>query len=317
MRFQRLRRVLLAATCVASLLSACGGGGDVVSKFNPGRLVTFGDSFSDIGQRGVQYTANVSPNNWSQVVAASYGLPLAASNAGGTSYAIGSARVTATPDAQGNAATPTIAMQVDAFLAAGGPQAPDAILVQGGIADLIYEGRRELDGLQDSATTTANVAAAGTALGNQVRRLVNAGAKHVVVVGAYNLGRTPWATARGANTRLETLTNRFNDSLLVSIVDLGSNVLYVDTALLFNLVTANPLTYGYADVTTPLCTSVDPGAGIGIGPNQVSSTRCLSASDLNPALVPGTTLYADPVYFTPPAHVTLGQAVADRLRNRF
>ena len=317
MRFQRLRRVLLAATCVASLLSACGGGGDVVSKFTPGRLVTFGDAFSDVGQRaGVQYTANVSPTNWSQVVAASYGLPLAASSAGGTSYAIGSARVSATPDAQGNAATPTIAMQVDAFLAAGGPQAPDAILVQGGIADLIVEGKRELDGLQDGATTTANVAAAGTALGNQVRRLVNAGAKHVIVLGAYNLGRTPWATSRNANARLETLTNRFNDSLLVSIVDLGSNVLYVDTALLFNLVTANPATYGYDNITTPLCTTVDPGPGIGTGANQVNSTLC-TANTLNPALVPGGTLFADGVYFTPPAHVTLGQLVADRLRNRF
>ncbi|WP_239027161.1 SGNH/GDSL hydrolase family protein [Ramlibacter algicola] len=317
MRFQRLRRVLLAATCLASLLSACGGGSETVSKFIPGRLVTFGDAFSDIGQRGGrQYTANVSPVNWTQNVALAYGLPLAASSAGGTSYAIGSARVVATPDAQGNASTPTIAMQVDAFLAAGGPQAPDAILVQGGIADLIAEAQLELNGQQDSATTTANVAAAGAALGQQVRRLVNAGAKHVMVLGAYNLGRTPWATARGANARLEALTTRFNDSLLVSIVDLGSHVLYSDIALLFNLVTANPLLYGYENVVTPLCTSVDPGPGIGIGPNQVNSALC-TASTLNPALVPGSTLYADPVYFTPPAHATLGEMVANQLRNRF
>lgn len=317
MRFQRLRRALLAATCMASLLTACGGGGETVSKFTPGRLVTFGDALADIGQRsGVQYTVNSNAVNWTQVVASSFGLPLQPSSAGGTSYGIGSARVATTPDAAGNASTPTIAMQVDAFLAAGGPKSQDAILVQGGIADLIAEAQRELSGQQSAATTDANVAAAGTELGNQVRRLVNAGGKHMVVLGAYNLGRTPWATSRSANARLEALTTRFNNALLVSIVDLGTNVLYIDVALFFNLVTSSPPTYGFTDVVTPLCTSVDPGPGIGIGTNQVSSAIC-TASTINTSLTPGTTLYADPVYFTPPAHTILGGLVADRLRNRF
>jgi phospholipase/lecithinase/hemolysin len=317
MRFQRLRRVLLAATCLASLLSACGGGSDVVSKFNAGRLVTFGDALSDIGQRGgVQYSVNGVNGNWSQYVASSFGLPLQPSSAGGTSYAIGSARIATTPDAAGNASTPTIGMQIDQFLAAGGPQSPDAILVQGGIADMIAEVQRELTGQQDAATTTANITASGTQLGNQVRRLVNAGAKHVVVLGAYNLGRTPWATAKGQNARLDDLTTRFNNALLVSIVDLGSSVLFVDTALLFNLITATPFAYGLDDVVTPLCTSVDPGPGIGIGANQVSSALC-TANTLNATLSPSTTLFADPVYFTPAGHQALGALVADRLRNRF
>lgn len=317
MRFQRLRRVLLAAACLSSLLAACGGGGsEVVSKFLPNRLVTFGDAFSDIGQRGVMYTVNGSNFNWTQATASLLGLSLAPSATGGTSYAIGSARVATTPDAAGDATTPTIAGQVSAFLAAGGPQANDAILVEGGIADIIAETQREIAGAQNTEATQANVTAAGRALGDQVRRLVNAGAKHIVMMGTYNLGRTPWATSIGRNAQLEDLSTRFNNALLVSTVDLGANVLYVDAALYFNLVTANPGAYGFANVTNPLCTSVDPGPGIGIGTNQVNSALC-TTSTLDANLTPSTTLYADPVYFGPNAHGLWGALVADRLRTRF
>lgn len=317
MRFQRLRRALLAATFLSTLLAACGGGGDVVSKFNPTRLVVFGDALSDTGQRGgVQYTVNSNPVNWTDVVAAAYGLPVAPSSAGGTSYAIGSARVATNPDAQGNAATPSIAQQVSTFLAAGGPQANDLILLQGGIADVIAEVQAEANGLQTSPTTQANVAAAGRALGDQLRRLVGAGAKHVGVTGVYNLGRTPWSTATGRNAQLEDLSNRFNNALLVSIIDFGSTTLYVDSALFFNLVTSAPAAYGFVDVTSTLCTSVDPGVGIGVGPNQVSSPLC-TASTVNTALTPATTLYADPVYLTSSSHGLLGNLVASRLRARF
>jgi outer membrane lipase/esterase len=317
MRFQRLRRALLAATCLSSLLLvACGGGESVVSKFTPSRMVSFGDAFSDIGQRGAQYTINDATTiNWTQELAGRFGVVVRPSASGGTSYAIGSARVTAKPDAAGDASTSSITDQVSTFLATGNPTPTDLVVVSGGTSDILAEMAAFRAGTQDGATTTAHVAQAGRDLGAQVRRLVAAGATHVLVVGAYNMGRSPWGISTGQAAYVEALTNSFNNGLLVSIVDLGGSALYVDAALFFNLVTANPSTYGLTDVTSVICTSVDPGPGIGIGAGQVNSALC-NDTTLVP-LAPGATLFADPVYFTPLSQVRFGDYAADRLRARF
>ncbi|MCB2071938.1 MAG: GDSL family lipase, partial [Ottowia sp.] len=60
----------------------------------------------------------------------------------------------------------------------------DIVLVGGGIADIV----NAVSTTGISSDTTATVSAAGTALGAQVRRLVTAGAQHVVIAGVYNLG---------------------------------------------------------------------------------------------------------------------------------
>lgn len=318
MRFQRLRRAFLAVACLSSLLTACGGGESVVSKFQPTRVVSFGDAFSDIGQRaGAQYSINDATRvNWTQEFAARYALSLAPSSSGGTSYAIGSARVTARPDAAGDASTPTITDQVNAFLAASRPDANDIVIVSGGTSDVLAEVAAYRAGTQDAATTTSHLAQAGRELGAQVRRLIDAGAKHVLVTGVYNLGRSPWAASTGQAPFIEALTGSFNNALLVSIVDFGSTTLYVDAALFYNLVTANPIAYGVTDVFSVACTSVDPGAGIGIGAGQVNSTLCTDAT-LNAGVASATALFADPVYFTPIGQVRFGDYAADRLRARF
>lgn len=317
MPFQRLRRALLAAASVSSvLLVACGGGGDVVSQFNPSRMVAFGDAFSDLGQRGAQYTINDgTSSNWSQRLAARYGLTLQATAAGGTSYAIGSARIDKHPDAAGDAATPSVAEQVSSFLGSQSPAEGDLVVVSGGIGDILAEVAARNAGQSDDQTR-ANVEQAGRDLGAQVRRLTAAGAKHVVVVGPYNLGRSPWAIATGQQSLLEGLVTRFNDQLLISIVDLGSKVLFVDSALFFNLVTASPSGYSFTDVTSVVCTSVDAGAGIGTGTGQVSSALCNSGT-LQSGLNAPTTLFADRVYFTPAGNERFGDYAYDRLRARF
>ncbi|WP_332813163.1 SGNH/GDSL hydrolase family protein [Ramlibacter sp.] len=315
MRFQRLRRALLTAASLSPLLLAACGGGSVESEFHPARVVAFGDAAADAGQRGARYTVNNGGVNWTEQLAARYGLALAPSASGGTSYAIGSARVTARPDASGNAATPTIAEQIDAFLAAGAPAGGDLVVVSGGTADILAQVAAVTATTQSQAAATANVQQAGRELGAQVQRLVDAGASHVVVVGPYNLGRSPWAQASGNAAYLQDLSTQFNNGLLVSIVDLGAKVLYVDAALYFNLVTASPASYGFTDVDSVLCTSVDAGAGIGIGAGQVNSALC-NAGTLTGAPVEAT-LFADPVYFTPAGHVSFGNYAFDRLRERW
>ncbi|TFY97853.1 SGNH/GDSL hydrolase family protein [Ramlibacter rhizophilus] len=317
MSFQRTRRALLGAACLSGLLAACGGG-EVESQLQPRRLVVFGDGFADLGQGGSRYTINDGTvNNWTAQLAQRYGLSLAPSSAGGTSYATGNARVVAEPDAAGSTATPTVAEQIDAFFAGGGSFAEnDLVVVAAGIADIVAEVGQTQAGAQTAAQAQADIAAAGTALGNQVRRLVNAGARHVTVVGPYNLGRTPWAIATNQKALLESYTTRFNDSLLISIVDLGARVLYVDAALYYNLVTAGPGGYGLSNVTEAACTSVDPGPGIGIGAGQVNSALC-TPDTVRSGIDRNAWFFADAIYPSPAAQRLFGDYAYDRIRARW
>ena len=95
-----LRRTVLAAACTsAALLAACGSS-SIESALKPARFVAFGDGFSDVGQvGGKRYTVNDGTvNNWTQQVAATYGVTLTPASAGGSSYAQGNARISARPD---------------------------------------------------------------------------------------------------------------------------------------------------------------------------------------------------------------------------
>jgi len=316
MPFQRLRRALLTAAC-ASLLAACGGSSEVESELVPTRFVSFGDAFADVGQRGSNYTINDrTTNNWTQELAGRYARPMAVTASGGWSYATGSARVTVKPDAAGNAATPTITEQVSSFLASQTIGANDVVIVSGGISDIVAEVAALNAGRQTQAQATANIRQAARDLGAQVRRVVQAGGKHVVVVGSYNLGRSPWAITTAQVPLLTELSGRFNDELLVSIVDLGSNVLYVDAALYFNLVTSAPAAYGLRDATSIACTSADPGQGIGTGTGQVNSALC-TPSTLLPGIDPAAYLFADRLYFTPVGNRLFGDYAFDRMKERW
>jgi phospholipase/lecithinase/hemolysin len=311
------RALLLAASASALLLAACGSG-TIESQLSPSRIIVFGDGMADIGQTGNRYTINDgSTNNWTLQLAAQFGMPLTTVAAGGTSYATGNARVVAEPDAAGSTATPTVKEQIDAFLAAGSFDANDLVVVNAGTADVVAEAFAYSTGAQTAAQMEADVVQAGTDLAAQVRRLVQAGARQVVVVGPYNLGRSAWAhevtTLEGP---LETASGRFNEALLVNIVDLGANVFYVDAALYFNLVTAGPGGYGFDNDENTACTSVDAGAGIGTGSGQVNSKLCTTAT-LLPGIDPETYVFADRVYFTPHANRLFGDYAYERIRTRW
>ena len=317
MATQWLRRAWLLAAS-ALLLAACGGG-SIVSRLEPTRVINFGDGMGDLGNNstGARYTVNDgSNNNWTQYVASGYGRPLTARNAGGLAFAVGNARVTAKPDAAGSSSTPTVKEQVDAFLASDHPAENDLILVSAGTSDMIVELRGVLAGTQSEDQARANLQAAARDFGAQIRRLVDAGAKHVVAIGPYNLGRSVWARQTGQAGLMERTSTRFTDALLISIVDLGANVLYVDSALMFNLDTANPASAGLDNVVDPVCTTVDPGPGIGTGANQLNSLLCTPAT-----VVAGSNysryLFADRVYPTPRGHQLLGEFALNRIRERW
>ena len=304
-----LRRTAVLAVCAsAALLAACGSS-TVESAVSPTRFVAFGDGMSDLGQNGSRFTVNDgSTNIWTQQLAASYGLTLTTASAGGTSYATGNARIALKPDAAGSNATRTVTEQVDAFLATGRINPTDVIVISGGTSDVLANYAAFQAGTITSAQFLTNVATAGQQLAAQSRRLVTAGARYVVVSGTYDLSRSPLAIGRAST--------EFNKGLLLNIADLGTNVLYVDGAFYYNLLTGLPGNYSLNDGTTSVCTSVDSGAGIGTGTGQVSSARC-NTGTLKAGLDYSKYVFADSVYFTPQAQRLFGTYVYDRLRTRF
>lgn len=319
MSFDWMRRTLLALAGATLALGLAGCGSSTIeSQFRPARLVVFGDATSDIGQHGgARYTVNDGGlNNWSLYTASQYGLPLSASSVGGTAYAIGSARITAQPDAEGNAATPTVQQQVDAYLATTTPRTNDLVFFGAGTSDLIVEVQKVLAGQQTRDQMLANVATAARGLGAQARRVVAGGATHVVFVPPYDLGKSSWAKQTSQQSLMSDATTKFTTSLLVDIVDQGATMLYVDTPFIVNLLYASPGSYGIVDVDNPACTTIDPGVGIGTGTGQPNSLLC------TPATVPtGTTypsyLFADRVYLTPAANQQVGSYVYSRTVSRW
>jgi phospholipase/lecithinase/hemolysin len=317
MATQWLRRAFALAACASALLLAACGSGSIESRLHPTRVVAFGDAFADLGQNGARYTINDGTvNNWSQFVAQSFLLTLAPSASGGLSYATGNARVLAKPDAAGNGATATVKEQIDAFLATSAFTANDLVLVNAGISDIVVQTSAFLAGSQTRDQLLANVGQAGRDLGAQVRRLVAAGAQHVVVVGPYNLGKSPWAIQTGQTAVLTEASGRFNEQLLVSVVDIGANVLYVDAALYFNLATAAPSAYTLSNATDLACISIDPGPGIGTGSGQINSNLC-TASTLIGALDAQSYVFADRLYVTPVAQRLFGEYAYGRIRARW
>jgi outer membrane lipase/esterase len=317
-----LRRALLAAACVSAVVVAACGGGTVVSQFNPTRVVAFGDAFSDVGQRGSRYTVNdSSPVLWNTQVASRYGLTIAPSASGGLGYATGSARVNTVPDAAGNATTLSIVQQVDAFVAGQAFSLNDLVLVNGGIADVVAETRAVVAGTSNDAQALAATQQAAVVLAAQVKRMVDAGARRVGVVGPYDLGRSPYASQTGQNSRLTNLASQFNVKLKTELFgyNIADRVLYIDAEYYYNLVIQNPgsPTYGtIGNVTDLACNSVDPGPGIGTGPGEVNSALC-NTGTIAPGITYTATLFADRLYFTPLGNSVFGDYAFDRLRARW
>lgn len=318
---QTTRRGFLLASGAAAITGAVGlagcGSGTIDSALTPKRFIGFGDGFSDLGQGGSRFTVNDgNVNNWAQQMATNYGLPLTSASAGGLSYAQGNARIATNPDAAGSATTLSIKQQIDSFLARNSFATGDVVLINGGISDIIAETMAVVAGTQSSTQALANVAAAGVAFGNQLQRLVTAGAKNVLVTGVFNMSKSAWSTAIGQSTLLDAASSKFNEQLLVTIVNLGANVLYVDSAYYFNLIYASSTAYNFLDSSTVVCTSVDSANSIGIGAGKVSSKLC-NTSTITTGLAYNSYLHADSVYFTPAAHVLFGNYAYTRLRGRW
>ena len=295
--FRRTARALVGAAAVA-LLAACGSG-SVVSDLEPKRFLTVGDSFMDVGQSGSRYTVNDGAPNWVQGLAAHYNQGISPASAGGFGYAQGYARV-ASADPAG---APSVQAQIDALLARTALNAnDDVVIVNGGTHDIVAA--VTATGLSEA--TNQSVREAGKALADQVRRLVNAGGKHVAVAGVPLLGDTPWGRSVNRDA-VNALSLLFNTALTTNIVDLGANVLYLDAAFFFSLMYDKPKNYQFDNGQDAVCTTPDASS---------CTPATVVTADYN------SYLFADGLHYTPRAHQRFGsdsysENAYQRFKNRW
>ena len=163
------------------------------------------------------------------VVANAFGHDLAPARSGGTSYATGNARVAAKPGrrrqrghAHGGASRSTPSWPATT-------SAPsDLVLVNAGTRTSSSRRSAAMDGAARRAEQTLDaVGAAGTRAGPAGAPPGGRRRRHVVVVGPYNLGRSPWAKQTNARGPAGGAQHASSTTQLVAIVDLGDNVLYV------------------------------------------------------------------------------------------
>ena len=241
--------------------------------------------------------------------------------------------------------------QIDLFLAQGAPSANDLFVISIGTGDIMatgiqgtstspYEGFDELRTLLGGTLTAtqinARMQAAADALAVQIKRLTDAGATYVLVVGPPNVGRSPWAADTGNATLLQNLsyntgsgvTSMGSEGLARIQATFGNKtknpVLFVEISGLVNTLTDGTNTI-FANRSSPVCASTttitvggvatttnsattDIAKSIGTGLKPAAAVGNVPAGRLTSALCtvdtlggnnPGTYVYADGVNFTP------------------
>jgi len=234
-------RKRLFAVMLATVIAGCGGGGGdpFVNPNDIHRIVSFGDSLSDVGTYVVggnpypgpaqfdagRYTTNPGAI-WTEYVARAYGnklLPAVQGGFGvppiftnGLGYAQGGAQVssTVTQDYSGALAWP-VSRQVDSYIQSYGFFGPDQlVLLQGGANDIINAVLEAANGQIFPSDVPGLVVDAAIDLADQVRRIDQAGGSKIALLNVPDIGATPFGRqnpeigpALGAMSRL------FNDTL--------------------------------------------------------------------------------------------------------
>jgi outer membrane lipase/esterase len=248
----------------------------------------FGDSLSDSGNNGIvagfptgvpqtitsdfyipslPYTPAGTYSNgpvWATSFASGLGLSAAPSLAGGTNFAFGGARVAV--NGNDTPALPgfpfSLNAQVGQFLGATGGVAPSSSLyvIAGGGNDA----RAALTSLGPAPTlpqiiSTISLASSqfATNVGNLVDTLQAAGAQHIVVWNAPNLGAAPAVAGQGLSAVFlgTALASSMNDALNYRL-SFETGVTTFDLFGLVGQVVANPGFYGLSNVTNACVTGV-------------------------------------------------------------
>lgn len=233
-------------------------------------LYVFGDSLSDSGNAALAVGADplqvISSNAyvpsrpyasgtlsngdvWATTFAQALGLSAAPSLAGGTNFAFGGARTS-------GGTAPSLTSQVGGLLSATGRVLPsDALYVVAGGGNNGRDALLAIAGGADAATTVAATASAYAAdVGAIVDDLQAAGARHIVVWNAPNLGLTPLARLAGpaAQAGASFLTAQMNVALGTALAGETDVALFDLYGLVGGVVSAaqtSPATSPFKNVT--------------------------------------------------------------------
>jgi phospholipase/lecithinase/hemolysin len=305
------------------------------------RFVSFGDSLSDVGTYspfattlfgGGLFTTN--PGQiWTQMVAEHYGDGLTPAfeggfgsplvPAGGLGYAQGGSRVSlqpgighAPPGSPGadfaQATTVPVSMQVNEFLQTFGRfQSNQVVLINGGANDLLFnlESTLMTGSTPKPAQLLKGIAAvqkAAVDYGALVKKILNAGAKHVVVLNLADFSQSPEGLASLDNGKvLRPIIRAFNDTLVATLILNGSwnRIIYVDAFSFMDSVIENYQALGFTVSNTGTACNgeaeIEEAVGLGFPPDpEFADALFCSPVTYTVPEAPQTYIFADGLHPT-------------------
>ena len=230
-------------------------------------VVVFGDSLSDSGNAGSlrplppgsSFTTNPDPV-WSEIVAETFGASGMNDLAGGSNYAFAGACMNpATPCTVPS--TPVTEQITKSFFKSNGQADPNALyVIWGGANDVSDSAENDPPnaGRRTLAAARVNVA--------QIRRLQDAGARHVLAFNMPDVSKAPYAVNRGqvAQRALTQLVTAYNEVLHDGIRESEDGIIPVNIHAFFNEIFENPGTYGFLNATGTACGEPDAGSAVSI-----------------------------------------------------
>lgn len=280
-RTARLTTRAAAVTLSALILASCGSDSAPTPPLFS-TTVVFGASVTDTGNACPTPTTTGCPPvppyaagrytngpNYAELVAQRYGANVTPPARGGTNFAVAGARTGVIPGLATQSTIASMAAQLEQFVFGQRGQLSDRALF---ILDATTFGNNITAAL--GTTVAPGPLATGAITGTQlvgagitdivtiITRLYAAGARHVVVVNAPNIGLTPLAQAGGASVSgaATQLSGAFAQNLAATLASQaanwpGLNLYQLDLFTFSNQVTASPATFGLSNVTAP-CFSV-------------------------------------------------------------
>ena len=301
------RRLAAATLCVAALAALTAAPAHAAFT----SLTVFGDSLSDSGNNALLIGANggqvitgntyiptqpyafgayTNQSVWVNAYAAGLGLPTGAvpSLAGGGDYAFGGARTTASGAGPGGFPF-SATTQLGQFLATPGALPASALFVIaiGGNDVRSTAEAVAADPANAFAIIGAGAASFATGVGAMVDSLQARGAQNIVVWGAPDVGRSPFAIATNTVAGATAISNAFNSALALRLAG-EAGVTPFDIASLVGTVASNPGAFGLTNVTDAC------GAIIGCNPSQYLFWDAIHPTSAGHALIASAMLAAVP-----------------------